>query len=433
MTHHSRLSGLCLLATVYCLLFCSVPAARAQATLNFPTSYVAALPQVPNTTAVTFQSSPSSIAFTTSGQLFAYDGSTVWLLQPPQSGSYFSGTFAPVASVPTDGSDPGAITFSQGGNTILVSTGAGGIDSSVAGNIFTLPTATLPGQMPLPPATMVTGNASNSVSPNPTPPPASFPNGNFNLIPVPTQSTMAGAATKFYVDGYDGNAGSLVGVFDLSNPTPYGTPLQNLIAVPDFSSALAFNPKNNELYVGSNNFGSANNMTEIRAFALSGTKGLDAAFAASCTLYWSDGTPIYQNASGEDIGDGMFFDARGDLFTGASDGLLVITPGSTSYLYNHVTYDNVTYNGVTYNGTYGISFPWVTYDPATDQFILQPESNDGKFTLYPALVFNADQFAAVPEPATAALALIGGGGLLIAAARRRRKARLRAMPERLRQ
>ena len=334
-------------------------AAVAQTTLNFPSNYVAALPQVPNPdSTVTFGSSPSSLRFNTSGQLFASDGATIW----QQVGGY-SGSFTAIGAVPTSGSDPGPLNFTSDGHTILVGNGNGGpmaSNSAVNGNFYTLPTT---GSMS--PASLV-GNIP----------------GTFDLIPVPAISTMSGAGTKFYVDSGSFNSvtftsSSQVDVFDTS-----GADKPLITGIPGASTSLVFNPANGKLYVGVGTAPAAGQAT-IREFALAGSGGLDAAFAASSPLDWTAGTPLPGAVSNgtEGIGGGMFLDSRGDLFTGASDGLLVITPGGQNFLYNNIFYNNVTYNTVLYNGTYPIAFPSVTYNPVTDEFAL--ETYDTSFDVLP--------------------------------------------------
>jgi hypothetical protein len=96
----------------------------------------------------------------------------------------------------------------------------------------------------------------------------------------------------------------------------------------------------------------------------------------------------------------MFFDSKGDLFTGASDGLLVITPNA-ALLYDS-TVDPFVFGSVAYDqATNGI----------TDQFLLQGFGT-------PTMIFDAAEFVPpVPEPSR--WMALSGGGLMMFVLRRR--------------
>jgi hypothetical protein len=196
-----------------------------------------------------------------------------------------------------------------------------------------------------------------------------------------------------------------------------GTSTPVIKNIPGPSASLAYNPKTQQLYVGVGSDPGMGN-SEIEAFGLS---ALDLAFANKTALGWTTtnnpgagiavpGTP---GGTGETIGGGMFFDSRGDLFTGASDGLLVIDPSGNRFLYNG-------YNDQTYSDD-PFSYPFVFFDQATlgttDQFVMDFYDNSGTPLVG---VYSADHFAVVPEPTTAALVLVGGG-LLLAYARNRKR------------
>jgi hypothetical protein len=262
-----------------------------------------------------------------------------------------------------------------------VSVGGGGThfsDPTVNGNLFTLsnPGGVLsPGFTP--PAAMLAGNIPN----------------NFDLIPVPAALGFGGPSSKFLVDvGSNPFGSSEVDVYDASTNTR--SQLIKNISGP--SASLAWNPLTSELYVENGNPSTAG-QASIKKFTL--------AQLASGPVDWSAGTTVSgAMPDGTVVGSGMFFDSKGDLFTGTSNGLLVVTPSGNATLYD--------------DSEGSADFASVFYDPATngttDQFVLEGFVNSPE-------IFSAAQFvtSAVPEPAClTALLSAGLTGLMFLRRRR---------------
>jgi len=329
-------------------------------------------------TTITGVPTPAADAFLTSlrygpdGLLYAWDGAAVW----KQSGINSNG-FNQIGTISTAGADAGPINFSQSGSTILVSNGFGGFaGGSSNGLLFAIPATG--------------GNATT---------PLGTVLNNFDLIPVPVSSGLANSSTKFYVDSSDGGSGSVVSIFDDRSG---GSNVPIITGIPGASTSLAFNTQNHRLYVG---VGFGADQGEIKSFALS---VLDAAYNGTPLDYNSQGL-LFNGPDANNSGSGMFFDARGDLFTAGANGLEVLSPSGQSWLYS----------------TGANNFAETFYNPTNDELALFTAGDGIDPNPFPnPMIFNASQFAVVPEPATGALALVGGG-LLLAYARYRKRLKRR--------
>ena len=113
---------------------------------------------------------------------------------------------------------------------------------------------------------------------------------------------------------------------------------------------------------------------ELRSF------GLDALEAAylGVPLDWTNGSVF--NSDDNNSGAGMFFDARGYLFVGGSDGVTVFDTQGNSRVYENQ------------------GFTSVEYDSANDRFLVT--GFGAEQGIYPAAAF------LVPEPGTGVLAVL---------------------------
>jgi autotransporter-associated beta strand protein len=303
---------------------------------------------------------PAADAFVTNmrfgpdGLMYAWDGQHVW----QQSGVNVDSFGAPAfGTVPSSGADAGPINFSQNGQTILIGNGAGGNDFSGAsgGLLYTMPAtggaATLAGTLPF----------------------------HQDLIPAPSAATMPNSATKFIVDrGSADFATSGVDLFDFTT----GKVVPLIQNIPGASSSIAFDAAN-RLYVG---IGYGPQRGQIRRFAL---PLVDFA-AAGKPLDWTAGQLF--NATDNNSGGGMFFDARGNLFAGGPDGVTVFNASGAGQLY----------------GTGPSTFPVVMHNSVNDQFSLTLNGvNDPMNLGFSPRIYRTDDFGV---PALAAVSWNGDAG-----------------------
>ena len=144
------------------------------------------------------------------------------------SGSKAAGTgnFNPLGQAPAGNqSDAGPISFSQDGQTLLLSNGAGGYDFSNNGGFLTMSAS---GGM----AAQVSGSGVPYTG---------------DALALPAATTIPGSGTKYIV--YEGNStynGTSLSVFDASA----GTSQVVIANGPGATASIAVNPKNNSVYVG---------------------------------------------------------------------------------------------------------------------------------------------------------------------------------------
>jgi autotransporter-associated beta strand protein len=294
---------------------------------------------------------PAADAFVTNmrfgpdGLIYGWDGQQVWR----QSGVNVDSFGAPAfGTIPTSGADAGPINFSQSGQTILIGNGAGGNDFSGAssGLLYAMPAtggaAALAGTLPF----------------------------HQDLIPAPVAATLPSSATKFIVDrGSADFATSGVDLFDFVS----GTVVPLIQNIPGASSSIAFDAAN-RLYVG---IGYGPQRGQIRRFAL---PLVDFA-AAGNALDWTAGELF--NATDNNGGSGMFFDARGNLFVGGPNGVTVLNSNGAAQLY----------------GTGPSTFPVVMHNLTNDQFSLTLNGFSDPMSLgFSPRIYKATDFA-VPAPA----------------------------------
>ncbi len=303
----------------------------------------------------------SSLRYDSSGNLYAWDGLSVW----KSSGG--TGSFTYVGSVASGNSaDPGPITLSQDGTTLLLSNGGGGqlaySQSGYNGEFFTMPVAGAGS------ATQVTGSG--------------VPN-TWDAIALPA-TTISGSATKYLVDeGSSPYGSSSLSIFDAVT----GTNKIVVSGIPGASTSIAYNPTNESVYVGPSG-------GEIYSFRLS-----DIAASYNSTsgtmMAFSSGTPFNQNGNGYQSGEGMFFDNNGYLFSGGWQGITVFRPDGT------ISYDTTSLDNT------------LTYDPANNDVLYVPYGSST------GILYSATEFETVPEPST--FALLGAGALAGLVAWRKRR------------
>ena len=295
--------------------------------------------------------------FGPNGQLYAWDGTTIW----EQTGSYNTGSFNAIGSItappstasPFD-SDPGPINFSADGRSIVVSEGAGGSDSTLPavdsnGLLFMLP---------------ITGGTTIA-------PVGTIPN-TFDLVPVPPKS----ATTGYFVDIGTPGLNSEVDLFNSST----GADVPILTGIPRASTSLAVtgtNSSNYTLYVG---VGFGDQQGQIEAFNV---QALFQGLKSGTPLSWNSGT-IVNPADGNNSGSGIFVDPRGYIFAGGPNGLEVVVGSSTAPFNYSIPY--------TADGGGLLSYVSVSYNAITNQFTTEGYDMTGSFPVPETNVYSASQF-----------------------------------------
>jgi autotransporter-associated beta strand protein len=281
----------------------------------------------------------TSLRYDSSGDLYAWDGLNVW----EQNGG--TGSFNNIGSVTTGNSaDAGPISFSQNGQSLLLSNGAGGfLGGSYNGIFWTMPAA---------------GGAATQVSGSGVPYMG-------DALALPAASTIPGSGTMYLV--YAGNAsftGSSLSILDASTGT-------NRVIIdngPGATASIAINPKNESLYVGVG-YGPA--AGDIYSFSLS---QVDNAYSSGTPINFTSGTLFNPAGTGSQSGADMFFDNNGYLFSGG-DGTTVFQPNGT------VAYDQSAGAGENYYVT-------LSFDPAKNEVLAVPYGSSTG-TLYNATEFEA--------------------------------------------
>ncbi len=281
----------------------------------------------------------TSLRYDSSGNLYAWDGLSVW----EQSGT---GAFNNIGSVAAGNSaDAGPINFSQDGQSLLLSNGAGGFLGGGCNGVFwTMPAS---GGM----ASQVTGSGVPYTG---------------DAVALPVASAIPGSSTKYIVNaGTSAYTSSSLSIFDASTGS-------NTVVIdngPGATTSMAINPNNNSLYVG---VGYGPNQGNIYSFRLS---RIDSAYNSAAPIdFLSGGTLFNPTATGSQNGAGMFFDNNGYLFSGG-DGITVFRPDGT------ISYDQPAGAADGYYDT-------LTYDPANNEVLKVPYGSSTG-TLYNAADFEA--------------------------------------------
>lgn len=281
----------------------------------------------------------TSLRYDAGGDLYAWDGLNVW----EQSGG--TSGFNKIGSVSGGNSaDAGPISFSQDGQTLLLSNGAGGNGFGGNGLFFTMPVSGGLAALAGSDGVLYTGDA----------------------LALPAASNIPGAATKYFVYAGNGSfSGSSLSIYDSSADTS-----QIVIANgPGATTSIAIDPLNNSLYLG---VGYGGNAGQIFSFTLA---QIDAAYNSAAPInFLSGGTLFNPLATGSQSGAGLFFDKSGYLFSGG-DGVTVFNPSGT-IVYDQPAgppqnyYESLTYNpsgdsvlGVPYGASSGTLFAAASYEP----------------------------------------------------------------------
>ena len=304
-----------------------------------PVGTIANIP-APDYTANAFS---TSLRYDSSGDLYAWDGLSVW----EQSGG--TGNFNPLGQVPAGNqADAGPISFSQDGQTLLLSNGAGGYDFSNNGGFWTMSAS---GGM----AAQVSGSGVPYTG---------------DALALPAATTIPGSGTKYIV--YEGNStynGTSLSVFDASA----GTSQVVIANGPGATASIAINPKNNSVYVG---IGYGPDAGEIYSFSF---KQIDSACMSGTPINFLTGGVLFNpTARGSQSGIGMFFDSNGYLFSGG-DGVTVFRPDGT------VSYDQSAGAADGYYDT-------LSYDPANNDMLKVAPYSASPST---GTLFNATAFESV--------------------------------------
>jgi hypothetical protein len=313
----------------------------------------------------------TSLRYSAGGTLYVWDGLSAW----KQTGSSsFTRTGSAAAG---NSADAGPITFSQDGQTVLLSNGAGGATGGAYnGKFFTMPTS---GGS----ATQATGGVPYTG----------------DALALPAASTIPSSSTKYIV--YEGSAFTggpvaiSVSVFDAAT----GTNKVVINGETGATASLAINPQNNRLYV---DVGYGSDQGKIYSF---GQSQIDAAFTSGTPInFLTGGTLFNATATGSQSGAGMFFDSNGYLFAGG-DGITVFRPDGT------ICYDQPAGSADGYYET-------LTFNPATNQVLKVAPFSAAPSTGY---LYDAAQLESVPEPSTCALLGAAAFASLVFWRRRRSK------------
>jgi autotransporter-associated beta strand protein len=290
----------------------------------------------------------TSLRYDASGNLYAWDGLSVW----EQSGGTGSFNPVPIGSVMAgNGADAGPISFSQDGQTLLLSNGAGGAVPGGNGLFWTMP---------------VSGGSATQVLGSGVPYAG-------DALALPAASTIPGSSTKYLVYAANDDLGgsSSLSIFDAST----GTSQVVVGSSPGATTSIAINPTNNSVYIGVGYDG--NDLTQtgkIYSFSLS---LIGSAYSSGIPINFTSGTPFNPAGTGFQNGGGMFFDKNGYLFSGG-DGFTVFQPNGTICFDQPVA------------GVYG--YAPVTYNAANNEVLYVPDVASGPST---GILYNAADF----EPA----------------------------------
>src|SRR5208283_1075264 len=223
----------------------------------------------------------TSLFYDASGDLYAWDGLSVW----EQTAG--AGAFHNIGSVATGNSaDAGPIAFSQDGGTLLLSNGAGGfLGGAYNGGFWTMPAAGGSALQVVGSGVPYTGDA----------------------VALPSATSIPGSGTKYLV--YAGNSsfnGSSLSVYDASTGT-------NKVVIdngPGATTSIAINPKNNNIYVG---VGYGPDAGNIYSFSLS---QINSAYSSGTPIDFLSAAALFNPAAtGSQSGAGMFFDNNSYLFS----------------------------------------------------------------------------------------------------------------------
>ena len=336
----------------------------------------------------------TSFRYDSQGILYAWDGFHVHRQNIVNSNVFVQfGTIVGGSQEPLDwqGSvggdyncaDAGPINFSRDGQRILLGNGNGGsapyggpwfsgtVELQHSGRIWSMPISG--GTVSYPAGTQPIGTI----------------NYHTDFIPVSAASAISGTDTKYFVNqgtDYTGSA-SEISIFD--ETTGINVPV--VINGPGATTSLAFNPTNNRLYAG---VGFGTNRGNIYSFTLD---QIDKAFSDSQPLdFTKDGTLFNSTVSNNQSGAGLFFDTKGYLFAGGTEGITCFRP------------DGAISSNLGSNNQYTV----LTYNAYNDQ-ILAIVGNVGT-------IYNASDFETVPEP-SAFIAIITGGLMMFVWQLRRKR------------
>ena len=278
----------------------------------------------------------TSLRYDSAGNLYAWNGLSVW----EQSGG--SGAFSMIGAAPPGNSaDAGPISFSQDGQTALLSNGAGGFAQAGNGIFWTMPAA---------------GGAVTEV-------PSGVPYA-YDALAVPIASSIPGSATKYIVnEGNSSYDGSSMSIFDSLTGA-------NQVVVsngPGATTNIAVKPQNGSVYVG---LGFGPHAGQIFSFTLG---QIDNAYKTSTPLdFLSAGTLFNPAATGSQSGAGMFFDNNGYLFSGGG-GTTVFRPDGT------ICFDQSA-------GSADGNYDMLTFDPARNEVLKVPYNSTT------GVLYNAGEF-----------------------------------------
>ena len=267
----------------------------------------------------------TSLRYDSSGNLYAWDGLSVW----EQSGG--TGTFNNIGSVTAGNSaDAGPISFSQDGQTPAAEQRRRRLlDGSYNGVFWTMPAS---------------GGAAVQVTGGGVP-------YTYDAVALPAASTITRIEHEVYrlTQGTSDYSSSSLSIFDAATGT-------NQVVIdngPGATTSIAINPKNDSVYVG---VGYGPDAGKIYSFSLS---QIDSAYSSGTPIdFLSAGTLFNPTGTGCQSGAGMFFDNNGYLFSGG-DGITVFRPDGT------ICYDQA-------SGAADGYYDTLTYNPANNEVLAVP-------------------------------------------------------------
>jgi autotransporter-associated beta strand protein len=301
-----------------------------------------------------------SVRYGPDGLLYAWDGFRVLRQNAANAGDFTAigtiiaglndpGWAGPGYTGPYNSADPGPISFSGDGQRLLLGNGEGGFGAYRGATVHRGRVWEMPA-----------GGGTVSIPAGQSP--VGIVRYHWDFLPVPAACALPNTATKWFLDqGTLSRASSSVSVFD--DTTGQNVPV--IVNMPGASASMALGP-DDRLYT---NVGYGTERGVIRSFSLA---DLATAYSRGSPLDFGEGRRFNPLAADNQSGLGMFFDARGRLYSGGDEGITCFLPNPDPSV------------GAMVSTTVAMNRASVAYNPVADQVLAV---SDGTGTVYHARDF----------------------------------------------